>query len=262
MIIHQIPNSYGNYNYNAFIYTEALWESHFHGNYELIYGIEGNTEISLNGIKYILLPGELILISPYTIHSLNGLKQSKIWVGVFSEDYIVGFSEKNQFIDFIKFKCDNKITDILKEYLFFQGKPEHYLLMACLYMVCNECCKNSVVRNAKKDDKFMFEIIRYISENLSQDITLKETAKKLNYEYHYFSSLFNKCFCMNFKSFVNIFRFETACKILGNKSEPITSVCDKSGFGSIRNLNRVFKQLSGFTPSEYRRTMNGINRDF
>lgn len=253
MIIHQIPNSYGNYNYNAYIYTQALWESHFHGNYELIFGMEGITEVSLNGVKYTLFPEELILISPYTIHSLQGINNSKIWVGVFSEDYIVCFSEKNRFTDFIKFRCDNKITEILKEYLFYQGKPEHYLLISCLYMICNECIKNPDFRTTKKDNEFMFEIIRYISENLSQDITMKETARRLNYEYHYFSSLFHKCFCMNFKSFVNMFRFESACRLLGNKSESITLVCSKCGFGSIRNLNRVFKQLSGLTPSEYRK---------
>lgn len=255
MILHQVPNSYGNYNYNAFIYTETLWESHFHGNYELIYGIEGETEVLLNSIKYTLTKGELILVSPYTIHSLNGFKNSKIWVGVFSEDFIVSFAEKNKFTSFIKFRCDAKINSILEENLFYQGEPEHYLLVACLYMVCNECLKNASSTSKKQDNKFVYQVIEYISENLSENISLKKIAYNLNYEYHYFSALFNKYFFMNFKNFINIYRFDMACKLLANRYETVTSVCNQCGFGSIRNFNRVFKQLGGLTPSEYRNNL-------
>ncbi|MBO5060012.1 MAG: helix-turn-helix transcriptional regulator [Clostridia bacterium] len=101
----------------------------------------------------------------------------------------------------------------------------------------------------------MYRVIEYISENLSEDIKLKEMAHTLNYEYHYFSTLFHKCFCINFKSFINIFRFDAACKLLGDGAETITDVCNKCGFGSIRNFNRVFKQLGGITPGEYRKNV-------
>lgn len=255
MILHQVPNSYGNYNYNAYVYTDVLWEFHFHGNYELIYGIEGETEVTLNSVKYILKKSELILISPYTIHSLNGLENSKIWVGVFSDDFIISFAEKNKFTSYIKFKCDDKINKILEDNLFFQGEPDHYLLMAYLYMVCNECIKNPASHSKKQDNKFIYQVIEYISEKLSENISLKEMAHNLNYEYHYFSSLFNKCFFMNFRSFINIYRFDMACKLLADKNESVTSVCNQCGFGSIRNFNRVFKQLGGYTPTEYRKLL-------
>ena len=47
MIFHQVPNSYGNYNYNARIYQKPRWVAHFHGNYELIYAMEGETYRSI-----------------------------------------------------------------------------------------------------------------------------------------------------------------------------------------------------------------------
>ena len=253
MVIHQITNSYGNYNYNAYIYDKVFFESHFHGNYELIYSIKGNTEVTINDVKCIISQGELILVSPYTIHALKGEVGSRVWVGVFSEDYISSFVEKNRFVSFLSFKCEPKIEKILVEQLFFEGKPEQYLLTACLYLVCNECAKKVTSCNSKKDEKFMLAVIEYISENLSQDKSLKEVASELNYEYHYFSSLFHRHFAMNFKSFVNIFRFEFACKLLMNTDASITVICEKCGFGSIRNFNRVFKQLSGITPGQYRK---------
>ena len=97
MIEHQINNSNGNYHYNAFVYSDTIYGTHFHASYELIYIIKGNCEISANETFYNLEEGELFLISPYTIHSINIPKNSKTWIGVFSEDFIADFAKKNKY---------------------------------------------------------------------------------------------------------------------------------------------------------------------
>lgn len=254
MIVHQTTNSHGNYNYNAFIYSDVVFASHFHGNYELIYVIEGSTSLSLNSISENLQQGELILISPYTVHTITIPKNSYTWIGVFSSDFIPAFAEKNKFISFSKFRCEKSVEDTLRKHLFTEDKPEKYLHIACLYMVCSECTKNAVANNVNRNNDFMHKVIEYISCNLSDNITLKEISQELNYEYHYFSLLFNQNFSINFRSFINTFRFENACKLLTSTSDNITTVCDKCGFGSIRNFNRVFKQSCGLTPNEYRKS--------
>lgn len=253
MIIHQITNSIGNYNYNAFVYTDAFFAQHFHGNYELIYCMDGNTEISVNGRPDLLEKGEMILISPYTVHTTTISKDAKTWIGVFSEDHVSLFDKNNGYTRYSKFRCSADIESFLNEYLFFQGTPEQYMLSSCLYMVCSECVKNAVRENSYHSNEFVYQAIDYISAHLNEDISLKALADKLNYEYHYYSMLFNRCFGINFKTFLNIFRFDSACKMLADRDIPITDVCDKCGFGSIRNFNRVFKKLSGLTPGEYRK---------
>ncbi|MBE6639725.1 MAG: helix-turn-helix domain-containing protein [Ruminococcaceae bacterium] len=251
MILHQVSNSLGNYNYNAFVYRDTNWEAHFHGNFELIYVFEGTANITVNGISDTLQESELILLPPHTVHSLQ-VTSSKVWVGVFSEDFIDIYAKKYKYVRYSKFKCREDIEEILKKHLFFQGVPERFLHISCLYMVCNECIKNAVVYNQGQNHKFISEVVTYISKNLNYDITLKETAESLNYEYHYFSSLFHQYFCMNFKSFINLFRFEKACALLTDKENSVTYVAESCGFGSIRNFNRVFKKLSGYTPREYK----------
>jgi len=253
MIEHQISNSYGNYNYNVYIYRDILWDLHFHGNYELIYVMKGSADVSLNAKNIVLSEGELILVPPYAIHSLRADGISKVWVAVFSEDFIYSFSEKYKSVSFSKFRCETKTENMLKDFLFHDGEHEQYLFKGCLYIVCNECIKNAESGKEKSDDKFIYRVVEYISEHIEDEITMHEISNFLNYEYHYFSSVFNQCFGMNFKSFVNMFRFEKACRYLSDKTESITDVCNKCGFGSIRNFNRVFKQLSGYTPGEYRK---------
>ena len=165
----------------------------------------------------------------------------------------MSFAEKNRRMRYSKFRCGEDVEKMLRETLFFEGQPEHYMLKACLYMVCNECIRNAEAEAAGKGDGFITAVTEYISEHLTDDIKLADIAEALGYEYHYFSSLFHNAFSMNFKSFINIFRFDSACKMLSDKKTDIAFVCESCGFGSVRNFNRVFKQLSGITPSEYKK---------
>lgn len=255
MILHQISNSYKNYNYNAYIYKNTEWIPHFHGNYELIYALSGDSGFTLNGKVDRISSGELVLISPYTIHSLEIDENSELWVGVFSEDFVISFFEKTKSARYSKFKCSPDIDLFLRKHLFFQGTPELYMLISCLYMVCNECIKNATAYDGGMDGEFMYEIINYISQHISDNITQEDISGFLGYERHYFSSLFHKCFAMNFRKFVNIFRFEKACRLLADKNLDITNICTSCGFGSIRNFNRIFKDMSGMTPGDYRKSL-------
>ena len=252
MIQHQISNSLGNYNYNAYIYKTALWPPHFHGNYELIYVFSGTAEVSVNGVSDTLHPGELLFIPPHSVHSLT-VDEGETWVGVFSEDFISAYAQNNKYARYSKFRCSEDVEDTLKKFLFFEGTPERYLCISCLYMVCSECLKNAVCHTSEQNSNFVYSVVTYIYANLNTDITMKGIADSLNYEYHYFSALFNKYFSIHFKGFINMFRFEKACSLLSDSANTVTYVAECCGFGSIRNFNRVFKKFCGCTPMEYRK---------
>lgn len=253
MISHQISNSMGNYNYNAYTYNDTIWDIHFHGNYELVYSIKGTTEVTINGISNILKEGHFILISPYSTHSLNISKNTHTWIGVFSKEYIGDFAKKYMFINFSMFECEENIKKFLKTNLFDNKNPSHYLLTACLNLVCDQCLKKGDFLIRNDNYNFIKDVIIYITKNIENDVTMKEIADNIGYEYHYFSALFHKYFSMNFKSFVNILRVEQAYELLSKEYNNVTDVCNKCGFASIRNFNRVFKNISGLTPSEYKR---------
>jgi YesN/AraC family two-component response regulator len=214
--------------------------------------MEGQTEIKMNGKSQMLLEGELLLIPPYVVHSIEFGAMNKVWMGSFMEDMILPFAEKNENVRFSAFTCDAQIEKMLQKYLFVEDGPEHFMLISCLYMVCNECEKNAKRLEDKRDTAFMKSVIEYVSENVSGEVTLKNIADMLGYEYHYTSMLFNDSFGMNFKSFINMFRYDTACRLLMDKNKDIATIGEMCGFGSIRNFNRVFKKMSGLTPREYR----------
>jgi len=218
----------------------------------LIYTESGYTKITVDGVDEFLFGGEMVLVSPYTAHTVSVDGWSKAWLVTFSGDFITSFAKKYDDYHFSKFTCDPQIEKMLQKYLFSECDPEHYMLTSCLYMICNECEKNSDKKQGIHGNSFKTAVIKYVSENIKSDLTLMDVSRALGYEYHYLSSLFNECFGMNFKKFINVLRFGIACRMLADKNKDIASISDECGFGSMRNFNRVFKQMSGITPREYR----------
>lgn len=250
MLYHQPSNSLGNYNNNAFIYCDTKYSLHFHANYELIYTMSGAIDVTVNTQTVTLAQSEMILIPPYCPHSFVVDSHSKIWVGVFSEDFIPTFANEHKNEQFSKFTCSVQTEEILRTLLFHEKPIDRYLRIAGLNIVCSELLSNATVIHADQDVKFIKEVINYISDHINTEITMAMVAKSLNYEYHYFSTLFNKCFNMNFKKIINLFRFEYACRLLKDTSNSMSSIASECGFGSIRNFNRIFKALSNQTPSD------------
>jgi len=258
MFIHQPINSKGNFNYNAFIYVNGSWKPHFHANYELIYIFDGDLEVKLNNYSITLRKSELLLINPNVLHAFYTKNSSRFWVGVFSSDFINSFAKRNEFVAYSKFKCDSEAEAFLKNHLFIEGEQDKYLTIACLNLVCSQCKKNSEeIESLKISDK-LNDILKYISSHFSEKISLSDMASKLGYEYHYLSSLFNSYFDMNFKAYVNLYRFQHACELLTNTDKDIIEIAYESGFQTLRNFNRIFKLLSGHTPSSYRKESANI----
>lgn len=101
-----------------------------------------------------------------------------------------------------------------------------------------------------------FEICRqmllYIDNNISQDLSLERISKALNIVPSYVSTVFSRNFNTSLNSYINKKRISVAKQMLQNSSESITEIAFESGFSSIRSFNRRFKESEGLTPSEFR----------
>ncbi len=253
-MIHQVTNSRTVYLYNAYIYEDTVFQAHFHKGFELIYAISGKHTVFLQQEKYEIEAGELILIPPNIPHSLNISQNAKVWIGVFSADYISLFAKHHSHVLYSKFKCCDYIEEYLKKILFFQGTPEKHIAKSALYAVCSECLRNAVVLNQINDADKIYIILDYISANFDKPMTMKTMAVALGYEYHYFSKIFHACLSCNFSEFLNLYRCEKATDLLIHSEESMAQIAMKSGFQSIRSFNHIFKALNGVSPTEYRKS--------
>ena len=254
---HQPHNSKGNFNFNAFRYTSAGYQDHFHRNFELIYIMEGAVPVRLGQEEYLLEKGEMLFIPPWESHSFAVDAKSCAWVGVFSKDYISKFAHREEGRQFLPFRCEPATEQFLKEHL-FRGEPPLYLLIACFNLICDQMIRFATPRETKEESTLRNQILLFIGNHYTEPISLARAAEELGYEYHYFSQLFNRCFGMNFRAFINIYRFDLACEMLSETDQEIIEIAMESGFQSLRNFNRIFKSLSGSTPQEYRSAAKAV----
>ena len=81
---------------------------------------------------------------------------------------------------------------------------------------------------------------------------MQDVAQAMNYSDAYFCKLFKQCFRVNFSAWLNEFRVEKAKQMLQSTRMSIREVSLACGYTDANYFARVFKRVTGRTPSEYR----------
>ncbi len=102
-------------------------------------------------------------------------------------------------------------------------------------------------------EKIIFDVIRYISDNYSKDITLSSTASHAMMNYSYFSIFFKKYVGDTFSNYLSKVRMESAVEFFNKNPEmSIQTVCDSIGYKSLPYFYKEFRKYTGYSPGEYK----------
>lgn len=105
---------------------------------------------------------------------------------------------------------------------------------------------------------YLEKIEKYLSEEkpfLDDKVTLATLARELGIPAHHFSMVINIERNMNFYHLINFYRVEEAKLLLRDASlrhENVLDIALMAGFQSKAGFNRIFKEITGHTPSAYR----------
>lgn len=114
----------------------------------------------------------------------------------------------------------------------------------------------SRLENEALDEKNLLKTAAdYIEKHLS-DTTLNNTvlANEMRISEVYFRRLFKKSFGVTPKQFILEIRIKKAKQLLGSNEKNITEISELCGFSSVYHFCRAFKEKTGLTPSEFRKT--------
>lgn len=102
------------------------------------------------------------------------------------------------------------------------------------------------------------EYMRTAKPYLNPDLSLPQLATELNISGHFLSQVINDQFELNFFDFVNGYRVEEFKKKIsdpGFNKFSLLGIAFECGFNSKSSFNRVFRHLTGMTPSGYRKEL-------
>lgn len=173
---------------------------------------------------------------------------------VFSEDYVPKFANalRGKQGDHFVFTPDRTIWDMAVQHLQDESVSV-YIKKACLYGVCGAYLDEVTLESrSDKSDFLVGQMLNWVSENFTEDVTLKRLALEFGYDYHYLSRLLTTQYSISFRQLVNQYRVDEAVSLLESTELPITQIALKSGFQNVRTFNHVFKEFIGHTPREHR----------
>lgn len=110
----------------------------------------------------------------------------------------------------------------------------------------------------RQDNDRINVIYHFVQQNFQRTITLDEVAAEANMTVPAFCRYFKKMAGKTFTAFVNEMRVIHACKLLSEMAGSITDICFESGFNNFSHFNRIFKEITGKSPSAYRKTIREI----
>ena len=96
------------------------------------------------------------------------------------------------------------------------------------------------------------EIGNFIENHYREDISMQDAAAALRYSDAYFCKLFKQCFKVNFSAYLNEYRVNKARQLILDPRLSLKDIGAAVGYSDANYFTRVFKRLTGQTPSEYR----------
>ena len=81
-------------------------------------------------------------------------------------------------------------------------------------------------------------------------------AQKLGMKRHHVSAAINKCTQKNFNTIINEYRIKEAVLALSNDKLNVDRIALLCGFSDRRSFYRVFKKMTGLSPTEFRNNMS------
>ncbi len=93
----------------------------------------------------------------------------------------------------------------------------------------------------------------YISEHSTENISQTDVAEKIGLSPYYFSKLFNDYSEMSFPTYIAGIRVQNAISLLANDDLSITDCAFMAGFQSTTTFNKMFLEVTGCSPREYRK---------
>lgn len=116
--------------------------------------------------------------------------------------------------------------------------------------------KDIIYKNINVEEERIIEILEYINGHYDKPIELSDISKAFNFNYYYLSFYFNNHCKEGFSEYLNRIRVEKSCELLKENKFYVSEISSMVGYSDHSYFCRVFKKITGYTPSNYR----SINR--
>ena len=240
-------------------------------------------EVTIGSSTLNVAPNDIIIIPPGELHTLKAPDSGSRLIILIDYSLLCNLKGMDQLLHSLHPYCiirgqnnddlANELSAALRDCLleieseYFGGTPYReariYSLLINFFVFIGRESNNltalfgNFTTNKQHEyvQKFM-NICSYINEHCTEDVTVDELASIAGFSKFHFARLFKQFTNVSYYDYLTRKRIEHAEALLITPDISITEVAMQSGFNSLSTFNRVFKNVKGCTPSEYK----GMNR--
>lgn len=141
----------------------------------------------------------------------------------------------------------------------FQSFHDYYRKITDLLVSVNDYIVQ--IRSAHTEHSDMKEAVEYIDTHYARPLTMAMVSNHVSLSYSYFSETFKAYTGENFVLYLKKVRISKAKVLLRETDYRVSAISDAVGFEHSKQFSRVFRELEGITPYEYRQLMHLGSRD-
>lgn len=273
-------NKTGPFPINIFNTDVQEFPPHWHERIEIVYVLGDELKIGQNNAVYTLYNRDIFIVGMGEVHYF--LMQPQVCdriillfePSIFDElsNILTGIKILNPHIPYDRNSANSEfsvhrffekqILDIQKEklekksgYDFFIGARLYDIAAGIVrYLPYEKLCSTQLNKQMKKLE-ILEHVTKYIDENFREEITLADVSKSANFSMYHFTRFFKDTTGMTFGQYLNNYKVSKAVNMLINTSDSISEISFNSGFNSIKTFNRVFKQVKGCSPSQFKKAI-------
>ncbi|MDF2988438.1 MAG: hypothetical protein K0R50_3948 [Eubacterium sp.] len=253
----------------------SMPSKHFHDKYEIYYLRSGERYYFIKDRVFHIKKGHLVLIKEGELHKTTDAEKPdhertllyfrKPFVSTANNStacLLESLNSRSYFVLELPLKEQQTVDKIFYE-MFLEAEEQQAGFEVCLQGLLMKLLvymgryirgtdENAFVSNSPKHEK-VSEIVKYINGHYYEELSIPDMARLFYISPYYLSRIFKETTGFTLLEYINTLRIKEAQKLLTGKRIKVIDVADKTGFGSVSQFNRTFKQVSGFSPLNYRK---------
>ena len=231
-------------------------ELHFHRYLEIYRVVKGNAFARVSGDNRLLSKGQMVIVNPFENHSCEAVEEAQVQVICIGTDYLDLFYSAYPGKGLPRWLTDPQENSAILEYAEKNFAQE---IISELHKNGLVCQLLSIVMEgyglvdqgdvSERDKVLITEIVQYIYDHCSENITLETLSKVFYLSPSILSKKLRKQICVDFRVFVNDIRIHKAVRMMEapeNRKKRIEDIAILCGFNSMSTFYRCYKRNYGF----------------
>ena len=254
-------------------YHAAHWQKEL----EMIYLLNGNARIILDGEAVSLVQGEFIVIDSNRVFELS-CKESFMQISVHVDKEFLAMragqpDEQRQISRMYRCMREDLTQEQLAPYLetcelfkqlvpLYINEPPGYrlksesIILDILYRLVQHFSiplyPEDIIEPGQ-DQQRIQQILEYIDAHYAQPLSLSQIAGEFGLSREYFSRLFHKQLGLTFSQHMNRVRISHFYHDLVTDDAPVMELLERHGLTNYKLFSKMFKEIYGYTPREIRK---------